>query len=162
MEAWGQFGHAIIFTRAGDARNYFKPSNPRSVDQMANRIVFGAMEQMIKILNETTRAALRAAVPKASYWSATLMQVAIGTNIANWRAGMAVWAQITQGLPDDWDAAAAAAGIPWYHVPDFNENMHPGFLLLETMIACVRLGYNPIGQIPDSNHNADWAAALVG
>ncbi len=119
IEASGQFAKSITFDKRGFARGYTIPSNPRTNLQQATRLAMKAAQTIAKHLGPAAREKLRQAY--GYRWNAELLGAALGTNLENYNAAMAEYAQITGDPLAVLADAAEAISVTNITVPESEE-----------------------------------------
>ena len=119
MTASGKFGD-IVFDQRGFVRKFQKPSNPQTVNQMAQRNKLADIQGALKLMGPVIRADLKSGL--GYRWNSLLIKELLSNGGAALTAYTAEFTAFTSQQKTDWDTAdasiptALAAGLPLYAV----------------------------------------------
>jgi hypothetical protein len=129
IRAQGTLGGVITYQRRASGRTFLRtrpvPRNPKSAPQAAPRNAIRTIAQGILWTNTTEMfapgetitdvARIRAAVFATATWTAALIKVLLGAELADYIAAITAWNALAPGERDAWDTAAATVVPPVRH-----------------------------------------------
>ena len=132
MEASGTIGKTLTFANwvgRQYVRRWTRPSNPQTLDQMAQRNAFSVIgvgvswaNKCLQINSSTTKtdeAAYRDKTPSGMRWNGYIQKVLTGSNAAGYKAAKLAWNGITDKAA--WETAANNRTPPVQSAPQYQE-----------------------------------------
>lgn len=132
MEASGTIGKTLTFANwvgRQYVRRWTRPSNPQTIDQMAQRNAFSVIgvgvswaNKCLQINSSTTKtdeASYRAKTPSGMRWNGYIQKVLTGSGAAGYKAAKLAWNAITDKAA--WEAAANDRTPPVQSAPQYQE-----------------------------------------
>ena len=107
--ASGKLGNLMVFDPRGHVRQYVKPSNPKTVNQMLVRNTMGDIQRSLKLLGTTLRAELRSQF--GYHWNSMIVGELTANNKAALTAYVAEHTAFDAGQKTAWSGADGSAPV---------------------------------------------------
>lgn len=109
VTASGKFGSSLVFDKRGWVRNFQKPYNPQSTNQMAVRHNLGDIQKELKTLGAVLRPQIKAAL--GYRWNSVIINDLMANNHAKLTALQAEFTAFQAGEKTAWATADVAVGL---------------------------------------------------
>lgn len=130
------------------------PTNPQTIEQMEQRLKFGAIAKGVKAIKKTTTISTLETLVKDGEWRSELMKFGLNLFIQT----DLTWSALTTLQQDAWNDEAAVAGITTYTLK--GQSVSAGFILFLTATAMAEIKF-PLGilnYLPDGTNSTLWGA----